>query len=70
MIRLSWLLRLVLVLLYSSDDITAERAYPLGCSSKDPKYYDFESATFPPNDVPQKTHNDYMSATFRSGQVQ
>jgi casein kinase II subunit alpha len=41
--------------------ISAERAYPLGCSTKDPKYYDFESTSFPPTEgVPIKSTHDYM----------
>jgi casein kinase II subunit alpha len=39
------------------------RAYPLGCSQKDPTYYDFESYSFPPTDddgIPIKSTDDYM----------
>lgn len=38
----------------------AERAYPLGCSTQAESYYDFEKLSFPPDDVPKKTTNDYM----------
>ena len=38
----------------------AEQAYPLGCSTKDSKYYDFESLRFPPENVPIKSSDDYM----------
>lgn len=40
--------------------ITSERAYPLGCSQQDPKYYDFENYPFPSPDSPIKTTDDYM----------
>jgi casein kinase II subunit alpha len=39
---------------------TAEQAYPFGCSTKDPKYYDFESVSFPPENIPIKSTEDYM----------
>ena len=38
----------------------AEQAYPLGCSTIDIKYYDFESWVFPPDTIPIKSTNDYM----------
>lgn len=41
-------------------DVQAERAYPVGCSQKDSKYYDFESYPFPPPEVSIKSTDDYM----------
>ncbi|CAJ1920264.1 unnamed protein product [Cylindrotheca closterium] len=40
--------------------VSAERAYPLGCSQQDRTYYDFENYPFPPPDFPIKTTDDYM----------
>ncbi|KAL3934374.1 MAG: hypothetical protein SGARI_003410, partial [Bacillariaceae sp.] len=40
--------------------VTAERAYPNGCSAQDPSYYDYKNAVFPPSGVPIKSPNDYM----------
>ena len=37
-----------------------EQAYPLGCSQKDPKYYEFENTVFPPTTVPIKSTDDYL----------
>jgi casein kinase II subunit alpha len=44
----------------SSSVAKAEQAYPLGCSQKDPKYYEFENYPFPPPDVTIKSTEDYM----------
>jgi len=53
--------------------VRAEKAYPLGCSHRDPAYYDYENSVFPPvpitiNDVdvgmitnvPLKSNDDYL----------
>eukprot|EP00536_Pseudo-nitzschia_multiseries_P006331 jgi/Psemu1/192864/e_gw1.133.55.1 len=51
--------------------VRAEKAYPLGCSHRDPAYYDYENSVFPPvpmtiNDVgmitnvPIKSNEDYL----------
>jgi serine/threonine protein kinase len=40
--------------------VTAERAYPLGCSLQDRSYYDYESSIFPPPGIPIKTTEDFM----------
>lgn len=50
----------VAVLFLSAVSSRAEQAYPLGCSEKDPKYYEFENSSFPPSDVTIKSTNDYM----------
>lgn len=55
---LAELLLLVLTVLLSTTG--AEQAYPLGCSTKDVKYYDFESWVFPPDTIPIKSTKDYM----------
>ena len=53
--------------------VRADKAYPLGCSHRDPAYYDYENSVFPPvpttiNDgdvgmianVPLKSNDDYL----------
>ena len=51
--------------------VQAEKAYPLGCSHRDPAYYDYENSVFPPvpitigdgdtiTHVPIKTDQDYL----------
>ncbi len=53
------------------DVVNAEKAYPLGCSHRDPAYYDYENSVFPPvpinigdgdtmSHVPIKTDQDYL----------
>lgn len=52
-----------LLLLCLVSIISAERAYPLGCSTRGPSYYDFESTDFPPSSddmLPIKSNDDYM----------
>lgn len=51
---------LLYVLLSLATITTAEQAYPLGCSTKESKYYDFESFPFPPENIPIKSTEDYM----------
>lgn len=48
------------ILSFLAATIGAEQAYPLGCSMKDVKYYDFERGTFPPENIPIKSTEDYM----------
>jgi len=51
--------------------VRAEKAYPLGCSHRDPAYYDYENSVFPPvpvtinevgmiTNVPIKSNEDYL----------
>ncbi|VEU36858.1 unnamed protein product [Pseudo-nitzschia multistriata] len=51
--------------------VQAEKAYPLGCSHRDPAYYDYENSVFPPvpitihdvgmiTNVPIKSNEDYL----------
>ena len=52
--------------------VQAEKAYPLGCSHRDPSYYDYENSVFPPvpitigengdeiTNVPIKSNEDYL----------
>ena len=40
--------------------VHAERAYPLGCSTNDSSFYEFEKFPFPPPGILVKTTDDYM----------
>jgi casein kinase II subunit alpha len=50
-----------LLLVHIVTTTAAEQAYPLGCSTQNSKYYDFESVAFPPeDDISIKSAEDYM----------
>jgi casein kinase II subunit alpha len=42
------------------NECLAERAYPLGCSTKDQSYYNYDSYPFPPPSTLIKTTDDYL----------
>eukprot|EP00531_Pseudo-nitzschia_arenysensis_P013289 CAMPEP_0116146766 /NCGR_PEP_ID=MMETSP0329-20121206/17344_1 /TAXON_ID=697910 /ORGANISM="Pseudo-nitzschia arenysensis, Strain B593" /LENGTH=197 /DNA_ID=CAMNT_0003642545 /DNA_START=25 /DNA_END=616 /DNA_ORIENTATION=- len=66
---LMWLSLLVILAMIESqrfgvtisvvDVVNAEKAYPLGCSHRDPAYYDYENSVFPPV-PPIKTDQDFL----------
>lgn len=40
--------------------VGAEKAYPAGCSQKEPSYYDYDNSVFPPLSLPVKSVDDYL----------
>lgn len=42
------------------QSVLCERAYPFGCSPKDPSYYDYDACAFPPPNIPLRATEDYL----------
>jgi hypothetical protein len=59
--QILWLLcRLVWLFLSSPRVVESSKAYPLGCSTEDSSYYDYDKYPFPPPEVPTKSTDDYF----------
>ena len=47
-------------LLVTTSSVEGERAYPLGCSQRDPSYYNYDAYTFPPPGSNVKSTDAYL----------